>query len=45
MVEALIKIAGSLFIGGIGLVLIVVSALVGVILAKHAIEHCKYKRL
>ena len=37
MVEILIKIAGSLFIGGIGLLLIIICTLVMVVLGKELI--------
>ena len=37
MVEGLIKIAGSLFIGGIGLVLILISTLILVVIAREVV--------
>jgi len=38
MVEALIKIAGSLFIGGLGLIMIIVSVLIGAVLINVLFE-------
>lgn len=43
MVEILIKIAGSLFIGGIGLLLIIICTLVMVVLGKELITIIKEK--
>ena len=37
MIEGLIKIAGSLFIGGIGLVLILISTLILVVIAREVV--------
>ena len=37
MVEGLIKIAGSLFIGGIGLVLILIATLIFVVIAREVV--------
>ena len=39
MIEAIVKIAGSLFIGGIGLMMIVISFLVGIVLINTLWEH------
>lgn len=41
MVEAMIKIAGSLFIGGIGLVLILLCTLLLVVLVKECREQMR----
>ena len=41
MVEALIKIAGSLFVGGIGLALTLASVLVIVVVVKEVLEYIK----
>tara|TARA_Y100001938_G_C8069258_1_gene422126 strand:- start:18 stop:140 length:123 start_codon:yes stop_codon:yes gene_type:complete len=38
MVEALIKIAGSLFVGGIGLALIVAATLIAFVLLKELVD-------
>ena len=37
MVEGLIKIAGSLFVGGIGLILILIAVLIFIVLGKEVI--------
>jgi hypothetical protein len=39
MVEAIVKIAGSLFVGGLGLMMIVISLLVGIVLINTLWEH------
>lgn len=41
MIEALIKICGSLFIGGIGLALILISVLVSIVFIKEIVEWVK----
>jgi len=40
MIEALIKISGSLFVGGIGLLLIVVCLLLMIVLIKEVYGKC-----
>lgn len=41
MIEGLVKIAGSLFIGGLGLVIILLSAVVGFVLVHEIINYIK----
>ena len=41
MVEAIVKIAGSLFVGGLGLAMTVISLLVGIVLINTMWEHYK----
>jgi len=44
MIEALIKIAGSLFIGGIGLLLILVCSLIVFVLVREIIDNANKRR-
>ena len=41
MIEALMKICGAFFIGGIGLMLILVVTIIFVIIIKELIQHIK----
>ena len=43
MIEALVKLAGSLFIGGLGLMLILICTLVMVVIAREIITKVKEK--
>ena len=41
MVEGLIKICGALFVGGIGLAMILVCTMIGIVIIKEIIERTK----
>ena len=41
MIDAIVKLAGSLFIGGIGLVMILVACLLAIVLVKELIHRYK----
>ena len=41
MIEGLVKIAGSLFVGGVGLLIILLCSVIGFVLIKELIEYMK----
>ena len=41
MIDGLVKIAGSLFVGGIGLAIILLCSVIGFVLIKELIEYMK----
>ena len=41
MIDALVNLAGSLFIGGIGLIMILIACLVATVLIKELIDRYK----
>jgi hypothetical protein len=43
MVEALMKICGALFVGGIGLLLILICTMIAIIIIKESVQRIKEK--